>query len=648
MPRAARFIAVAAFGAALVFAPSASATAFTTTTAPAADVNDFGFESFHSDYVLSRDPEGHAQLQVVETIVAVFPDFDQNRGFYRDIPEYRHGVQLHTAVESVVDEFGQPVPYTTEYYLDFFSVGLGDDSYVHGRQTYVITYDQVDVVEAFSDTRADEFFWDVNGTGWAQPFGRVSMSLRVDPAIAPALTGESACYVLVGECDEPLVTTPDVDGAVSFTAASNDLVPSESLTFSIAFQLGTFVEGEEVIAPPTEGDDYVEPSFWDTAAPFALGPAALLISWIAGGTQTSARSRRTGPSDIIVPQYTPPDGLNVMVAAYLSGAPDRAFSAQIVSLAVRGNVRLLDHPADSAAPFEVELLHANDVDELETKVLRAIFGHDLKAGRRVQLGSSNRTVGKNLTDVYRAVDSTLKGDGLLGKARPTVLWTVLFTLSVLVTITAGFFAFSALVRDDGSVVLWVAAAGVAFFSATSTYGKRSTVATLSERGRELNDHLLGMRDYMQLAEEDRIRYLQSPDGAERVDVDDQTQLVKLYERLLPFAIILGIEEDWAKELSVKAIEANVPVVWWSGSNDFSAWRLNSTIQNLRHATPQPPRPVLTKPPSTKRGSGSFWGGWGSGSSSSGWRGSSGSSFSGGSSGGGFSGGGGGGGGGRGR
>ncbi len=163
-----------------------------------------------------------------------------------------------------------------------------------------------------------------------------------------------------------------------------------------------------------------------------------------------------------------------------------------------------------------------------------------------------------------------------------------------------------------------------------------------------NDHLLGLRDYMQLAEADRIRYLQSPDGAERVDVDDQTQLVKLYERLLPYAVIFGIEEDWAKELTVKAVAANVPVVWWTGSNDFTAWRLNSTIQNLRLSTPEPPRPILTKPASTSRDSDSFWGGWSSGSSSSGWSGSSGSSFSSGSSGGGFSGGGGGGGGGRGR
>ena len=653
MPRVARFIAVAAFAALLVGAPAAAATASTP------DLNDFDIESFHSDYVLSRDATGHAQLQVVETIVAVFPDFDQNRGFYRDIPEYRHGVQLHTSVASVVDEFGQPVPYTTEYYQDFFSVGLGDDTFVHGRQTYVITYSQVDVIEAFVDTGADEFYWDVNGTGWAQPFGRVSMTLQVDAAIAPALTGASDCVRLSGGCDEPLTAVPNVDGSVRFAAAANSLVPNESLTFAIAFTPGTFTPGEEVVPPPSEGEDdpyddpydYPEPNFWTTAAPFIFGPAGLLISWIAGGTQTADRSRRTGPSDIIIPQYTPPKDLNVMVAAYLAGAPERAFAAQIVSLAVRGNVRLLDHPADSASPFEVEFLNDDGLDELEKKLVRAIIGEDPSTGRRIPLGSSNVTLGSKLTDVYKSVDKQLKSSGLQGPPRPTGLWIVLFTLSIVAMIGAGVWALGAFVTGNG-LELAVIAAGVAFYAASSTYSKRSTVATLSARGRVQNDYLLGMREYMLLAEADRIRYLQSPDGAERVDVDDQTQLVKLYERLLPYAVIFGIEEDWAKELTVKAAAANVPVVWWSGSSDFTSWRLNSTIQNLRSATPEPPKPVLTKPDSSSKGGGSsgggFFGGWSSGSSSSGWSGSSGSSFGGGSSGGGFSGGGGGGGGGRGR
>lgn len=638
MRRLPRVVALLALGAALTLAPAGAATA--------QDLDDFDIASFDAQWTLTRDADGHAHLHVVETIVAVFPDFDQNRGFYRDIPEYRHGVQLHTAVESVVDEFGQPVPYTTEYYQDFYSVGLGDDTYVHGRQTYVITYDQVDVVEAFADTGVDEFYWDVNGTGWAQPFGRTSMTLTVDPSLVPTLTGATDCTAF-DDCDEPLTSTTRDDGSVVFTAAEEDLVPNESLTVSIAFTPGTFEPGEIVIPPAGDDDyepDYAPPTFWDTAAPFVLGGAGVLVSLVAGATQVNDRSGRTGPSDIIVPQYTPPEGLNVMVAAYIAGRPERAFAAQIVSLAVRGNVRLLDHPADSTAPFEVELLGTDGLDELETKLVEAVFGTDPTPGRRIPLGSTNTTLGTKLTSVYQGVDKKLKSDGYQGPARPTVLWTVLCVLSIGVAIVAGIDVLRRFADSgSGEPEFSFFALFVAIFTASQVWGRRSTVATLSARGKERNDYLLGMRDYMQLAEEDRIRYLQSPEGAERVNVDDRTALVKLYERLLPFAVIFGIEDRWSEELTVKAAAAAVPVTWWSGSGDFSSWRLNSTIQGIRQSTPEPPRPLVAK-----QASSASRGGWSSGGSSGGWGGSSGSSFSGGSSGGSFSGGGGGGGGGRGR
>ncbi len=649
MSRLARVAAVLTLGFALAAGPAPLASASSIAPGARADLDDFDIESFHTDFVLTRDASGHAQLQATETIVAVFPDIDQNKGFYRDIPEYRHGVQLQTAVQSVVDEFGLPVPYTTEYYYDFFSVGLGDDSYVHGRRTYVISYTQVDVVEAFADTNADEFYWDVNGTGWAQRFGPTSMTLVVDAALAPALTGSMACYTHT-ECSDPLTATPQADGTVLFTAGAASLAPNESLTFAIGFAPGTFEPGPVVVPPPSgSGNEYPDPTpqptWWDQFGPFLLGPAGLLISWIASGTQVTDRSRKTGPSDIIVPQYTPPDGLNVMVAAYLSGRPERAFAAQIVDLAVRKKVRLLDHPSDSTAPFEVELLDITELDELETQLLRAVFNDDLTIGRRIPLGSTNRTLGGRLTSVYRAVDKQLKTRGLQGPAKPTWLWGVLCFLAVVVVVVAGFDTLRRFA--DGFIAeLGIVATVVAFIGATTTFGRRSTVATLSRTGRETNDHLLGMRDYMELAEEDRIRVLQSPEGAERVNVDDRTQMVKLYERLLPYAVIFGIEQRWSEELSVRAAEADVPVTWWAGSSDFSSWRLNSTIQQLRRATPEPPRPVVAKVKSSSSGGG--WSGWSSGGSSGGWSSSSGSSFSGGSFGGGSSGGGGGGGGGRGR
>jgi uncharacterized membrane protein YgcG len=62
------------------------------------------------------------------------------------------------------------------------------------------------------------------------------------------------------------------------------------------------------------------------------------------------------------------------------------------------------------------------------------------------------------------------------------------------------------------------------------------------------EHLLGIRDYLRLAEADRLRMLQSPGGAETVQAPDGREIVKLFEKLLPYAILFGIEKEWREVL----------------------------------------------------------------------------------------------------
>ena len=147
--------------------------------------------------------------------------------------------------------------------------------------------------------------------------------------------------------------------------------------------------------------------------------------------------------------------------------------------------------------------------------------------------------------------------------------------------------------------------------------------TLSEHGAETVDYLLGMKMYLELAEKDRFAVLQSATGAERVDTTDGKQIVKLYEKLLPWAVIWGIEESWARELEIQLQQTGETLDWYQGPNAFQSVAFTSMLSGL-HSGTNPP--VVST-------SGSSW-------SSSG-----GSSFSGGSFGGGSSGGGGGGGGG---
>jgi uncharacterized membrane protein YgcG len=129
--------------------------------------------------------------------------------------------------------------------------------------------------------------------------------------------------------------------------------------------------------------------------------------------------------------------------------------------------------------------------------------------------------------------------------------------------------------------------------------------------------------YLELAEKDRFRMLQSATGADRIDTTDGRQIVKLYEKLLPWAVIWGVEDSWARELEVQLQQTGEELDWYVGTGGFQSAMFLGALSGLQSGTSA----------TSSSGGGSSW-------SSSG-----GSSFSGGSSGGGSSGGGGGGGGG---
>src|SRR5690606_11431880 len=90
-------------------------------------VQDFEFASYDADYYLDQDAAGHATLRTVETLVAVFPEFDQNRGIIRAIPNYYDGVPLETRVIGIVDERGASVPYEVLSSDEFTELALGTD-----------------------------------------------------------------------------------------------------------------------------------------------------------------------------------------------------------------------------------------------------------------------------------------------------------------------------------------------------------------------------------------------------------------------------------------------------------------------------------------------------------------------------------------
>jgi len=593
-------------------------------TAIAADTSDFTFDSFDADYTLSREADGTATLQVVETIVARFPDFDQNRGIIRAIPDDYDGVPLNTVVDGVTDQNGDPVFFESFTSAGFVELALGTDDFVRGVQTYVITYTQQNVVRSFDDTASDEFYWDVNGTGWQQPFGRVSATVRLDAEVSASLTGNAACYVGAFGSDEtcaiesePSESDP-ADTGSTFTAGATDLAPGETVTVSIGFAPGTFLTPEPVLPTPPP-----PLPLWMHLVSGGLGlaSAGALIAAIVSRVRAGRGARGRG---IIIPQYSEPEGIDILQSAQLVWRSSSAIPAAIVRLAVRKNLRILAYAVDAdGAPYTLQYLGDDRADALDLALLDALFGPPRAPGALKEYGTYDSALTVSLTYLSTAAMTSLIPEGF--RRKPTgrgfgalmlvAQWLILVLGGLVVIISDGVFT-------DVSPLAFVSIT-IAFVSGFFAFGLAIRPLQLTEKGREAKDFLEGMKLYLTVAEEERLRVLQSPQGAERVDVGNNLELVKLYEKLLPWAVLWGVEDQWMRELEIRVAATDTTPDWFVGRSGFEVGLFTTAVRGISATTTSP-------------------------ASSSSWSGSGGGSFSGGSSGGGSSGGGGGGGGGGGR
>jgi uncharacterized membrane protein YgcG len=592
-----------AAGFALALAPSAAQ----------ADTSNFTFDSFDAEYTLSREADGTSTLLVVETIVARFPDFDQNRGIIRAIPDDYDGVPLNTSVIGVTDQNGADVYYESVYSNGFVELYLGTDEYVRGVQTYVISYTQQNVVRSFDDTASDEFYWDINGTGWQQPFGRVSATVTLAPDVAAALTGNTACYV--GAFGENEFCTIE-DAGDTFTAASTDLAPGETLTVAIGFAPGTFLTPE-----PTPPPEPQEIPLWMHLLSGGIGLAsfgalgAAIVSRVRAGSGAKSRGA-------IIPQYSEPEGFDILQAAHLIGRSSAGMPAVIVRLAVRKNLRILAYAVENnTAPYTLQYLSDDRTDVLDLAVLEALFSVDRAPGDLKPYGKYDSALSSRLDELSARALSSIVGDGFKRLAPGIGFgWLMLLAQWLFMALAGAAIIVSAVLFINISPLAFLSLTG-AFIAGFFAFGLAIRPQQFTEKGREARDYLEGMKLYLTVAEEERLRVLQSPQGAERIDVGNNLELVKLYEKLLPWAVIWGVEDQWMRELAVRVAATDTTPDWFVGTNGFEVSLFNTAVRGVT---------ATTLAPSTSRS------------------GSGGGSFSGGSFGGGFSGGGGGGGGGGGR
>ena len=546
----------------LVVAPASAA--------PAVSCNEgddaaFTFDSYDADFYLDVDSDGRSTLTTVETFVARFPDIDQNQGMRRAIPLRYEGHPTDVSVQSVTDGEGNPRPFTTEEDDDgeFLLVTSRANECVHGAQTYVFTYTQHNVTLFPDDSANNEFYWDTNGTGSDQPYGTVTSRIHVPAALASSLTGDTSCYRGYADGDGTCaLERTDDGGGVVFTTAEQQLAPRENVSVNIVFKPGTFVPRD---------DAYFSSPFGFLQLLGVLG-AAVAAVWAAVLRRTAFADGRGRPT--IIAEYTPPAGMDPFTASVLLKKTGRAAAASFVDLAVKRKIRIVETPKAGflarGNTYLLELMDPTGLEGPELNLAQALFGYQLTPGTGYLMTAKDATLSESVRGIVKSATAATTTDGL--RKKPQALKAIGPTI---LGIVAGVFSFIAGVTMLDSAVGGVVPFLLLFAPVLAVVLIFAFVyrTPLSETGAELRDHLKGLELYIRLAEADRLQMLQSPTGAEKSE-----NVVKIYEKLLPYAVLFNLEKEWSEVLGTYYVDQTPD--YYSGTGAFSAGVFASSIGSM--------------------------------------------------------------------
>ncbi|MFB4353956.1 DUF2207 domain-containing protein [Microbacterium sp. LS_15] len=545
-------LAAIALGGTVALAPASAVSAAVPThsshavsAAVGADVDDFSYASWDARYEVGLDAEGRSHMHVTETLTARFPDADQNRGIVRGLPTSYQNAWVDPQILSVTDEQGAAVPYETDEDDGVLYVLTGDDEYVRGLTTYVIEYEMRDIMLT-ADNGVDEFYWDLLPLDSTQPIESFHTEIVFDRTLTDRLAGNARCYIgFSGSTDEcPLLPGAD---ASSFRVEQDSLAPGEGVTVAIGFEAGT------VTQPTARQPDPVT-----DVVPAVVGVGALGLSigsWFAVSSFRRSRRRATG---IVVAQYDVPDSLPpLLAAAIIPGAKD-AIPAEIVHLAVRGTLRI-EEGSDAEEPRLRRMPGSRIPDQLDVEALDALFAEADSEGV-ADLPSSSESFAARMTALTQRGTAEAAARGLTTKARSRGAVILQWIAIALVLAGFGIGLFGIIAGRVTAIPAFVAVSfGIVLVLISSFYAFSKHTVLTPEGARE-HEYLQGVREFIRVAEADRLRMLQSYSGAERRQ-DGGADVIVVYERLLPYAMLFGMEDEWGAVLESAYASAQRGARW---------------------------------------------------------------------------------------
>jgi len=523
-------------------------------------------------------------LTVRETIRVQAEGQKIKRGIYRDFPtQYtKLGCRWIVPFEVLsVQRDGRPSAHHTEEQGRSTRLYIGSEN-VHlkpGAYEYVIEYRTARQL-IFHDDR-DELYWNVTGNGWEFPLDKVTATVVVPPGAAVLKDDIHSYTGLAGAGESDCTSDSETDGSVTFQTTRN-LAEREGLTISLAWPKGHVVEPTAAQRRQWFFKDNMGLVYGAGGLLLLLG--YFLLVWTLVGRDPDAGA--------IIPRYEPPKGIGAAAARFIDrmGFDNECFAAAIIGMAVKGYLTIsmgtkhfTVRKADGASP--------KMLDPVERKLAKKLLG---SKGEITLTNKNHARISKAIDILKASLKATYERvyffrntkfwiPGLVLSALAIVATGVLYcapvTLFMSVWLSIWTVAVSAMLVAAGK--LWRQAftgrgnrlasfgqaiflslfalpfvgaeiAVIVIFSAQTTplllvvVGVAAVLDIIfyhllkrpTHLGQRTMDEIDGLRLYLSVAEQDRLHYMHPPE-----------KTPEEFEQFLPYALALGVEQEWSEQFS---------------------------------------------------------------------------------------------------
>lgn len=558
--------------------------------------------SWRSDIAVLPD----STLEVTETLLVRAEGDQIRRGILRDFPTTyvdRRGMRVVTGFDVIeVMRDGRPEPHRTERLANGIRVRIGEPEVylAPGEYTYAIRYRTDRQLGFFPDH--DELYWNVTGNGWDFPIDSAAAVVRL-PGNVPADAIRAEAYT-GPQGAQGLDWQASTDAGMASFQTTRGLGPREGFTIVASWPKG-------VVSAPGTGERvrYALRDAW----PALLAAMGLLLlvayyirAWVAVG--------RDPPGRIVVPRYDAPQGQSPASMRYLRrmAYDDRCFAAAVLSLAVQGGLtieqektgllgRKRTYTLHSSRPASGGAAFSEDEARLHGQLFASSTSVELDDKNQVLLNAVKlghmKQLRKQFTPSLFRINGGWHGGGV-------VLTLLIGGGLIWLANRAGFAPTWWFATKPG----WIAiGAGVAALLTNLAFGRLLKAPTIA--GRAVMDHIEGFRLYLDVAEGDELKL-----------IDEPPLTTELFERYLPAALALEVEQHWAERFSeVFATQAATHSPNWYRGDSWSTRDVARFSSGLGSSFSSAIASASTAPGSSSGGGGGgSSGGGGGGGGGGGW------------------------------